>query len=62
LRCAQFGLTEMRCDIKAQPEGKLDKFMKTLELNGISLQEPDRILPDRPWNKDRPEKPWEVVE
>lgn len=52
----------MRCDIECQPNGKIDSFLKTLESCGISLAEPIRFKPHRPWDVDRPEKPWEVTE
>lgn len=61
-RCLEFGLIEMRCDIEPTPNGKVDKFLKTLEASGISLTEPERFQPHRPWDMDRPEKPWEVTE
>lgn len=61
-RCIESGVTEVACDIKAIPNGKIDKFIKTLQAGGVSLSEPDRFVPHRPWNMDRDEKPWEVIE
>ncbi|KAJ6635243.1 39S ribosomal protein L18, mitochondrial [Pseudolycoriella hygida] len=61
-RCLESGLTEMLCKIKATPNGKVEKFLKTLEDEGVRLQEADQYEPDRPWNLFRPEKPWEVTE
>lgn len=61
-RCLESGLTEMFCNINATPNGKLEKFLKTLESEGVRLEEADQYKPDRPWNLDRPEKPWEVTE
>lgn len=52
----------MNCDIEAVKNGKVEKFLKTLEENGISLKEPPQFRPYRPWDVDRPEKPWEVQE
>lgn len=52
----------MRSDVKAVPDGKVEKFLKTLEENGIVLEEPARVKPIRPWDVNRPEKPWEVIE
>ena len=52
----------MRCDIVPVPNGKVEKFIKIVEENGIVLKEPDRIKPIKPWDKTRPEKPWEVFE
>lgn len=61
-RCLESGLTEMLCNIKPSPNGKTEKFLKTLENEGVKLQEPEQYKPDRPWNLERPEKPWEVTE
>lgn len=52
----------MRSDIKGVPNGKVEKFLTTLEESGIALKEPERVKPVRPWDIDRPEKPWEVTE
>ncbi|XP_065087595.1 large ribosomal subunit protein uL18m [Ochlerotatus camptorhynchus] len=62
IRCMEAGLTEMRCDLQPKPEGKVDKFLKTLTESGIRLQEADRIKPIQPWDMERFEKPWEVTE
>ncbi|CAD7086993.1 unnamed protein product [Hermetia illucens] len=61
-RCLESGLIEMRCDITPNPNSKLDKFLRTLEENGLKLSEPERFEAPRPWNRHRPEKPWEVTE
>lgn len=61
-RCMEAGLTEMRCDLQPKPNGKVDKFLETLTSCGIKLEEPERLKPARPWDMDRPEKPWEVTE
>lgn len=62
IRCIEAGLTEMRCDLQPKPDGKVDKFLRTLEDSGIRLHEADRIKPIQPWDMYRPEKPWEVTE
>lgn len=62
IRCMEAGLTEMQCELQPKPDGKVDKFLKTLTENGIRLQEADRIKPIQPWDMERPEKPWEVTE
>jgi large subunit ribosomal protein L18 len=41
---------------------QISKFAKIVEEGGISLTEPKRFLPSRPWDLERPEKPWEVTE
>lgn len=61
-RCAEMGLSHLECFIKADEGTKTDRFLKTLEENGISLKESERFLPARPWDLDRPEKPWEVLD
>lgn len=52
----------MMCTIKAPENSKTEKFLKTLQDEGVRLEEPDQYKPDRPWNLTRPEKPWEVIE
>uniref|UniRef100_A0A6M2DS71 Large ribosomal subunit protein uL18m n=1 Tax=Xenopsylla cheopis TaxID=163159 RepID=A0A6M2DS71_XENCH len=61
-RCIEFGLSEMYCDLQAAPNGKIDKFLKSVEAGGVILQEPSRFKKAQPWDADRPEKPWEVTE
>lgn len=61
-RCLQAGITEFRCDIKPVPNGKTEIFLKTLEANGVTLEEPERFQPHRSWDMERPEKPWEITE
>jgi len=41
---------------------QIEKFISYLEEGGLTLSEPPRFLPHRPWHLDRPEKPWEAVE
>lgn len=61
-RCLESGLTEVLNTIIPPPNGKIDKFIKTLEAGGVSLSEPERYVPKTPKNMERPEKPWEVTE
>lgn len=61
-RCLESGLTEMLCTINPEPNGKVEKFLKTLQSEGVRLEEAEQYKPARPWDKDRPEKPWEVTE
>lgn len=61
-RCQQSGITEMLCSIEAVPGGKLDKFLKTVEENGVTLKEAPRYFAPKPWDATREEKPWEVLE
>lgn len=37
-------------------------FLQAIESEGISLVEPTQYKPSYPWDKYRPEKPWEVTE
>ncbi|PSN36217.1 hypothetical protein C0J52_07291 [Blattella germanica] len=60
-RCLESGITEVYCDLDSQPGGKVEAFIKNLEVGGLTLSEPPRFLPHRPWDMDRPEKPWEVT-
>ncbi|XP_067634298.1 large ribosomal subunit protein uL18m [Eurosta solidaginis] len=62
MRCLQSGITEIACNVEAIAGSKVDKFLKTLEENGIRLQEPERYSAPHPWDPERPEKPWDVLE
>lgn len=55
-------MVEMKCNIDTANSEKLKLFINTLKNNGIILEEGPRFLPHRPWDMDRPEKPWEVKE
>lgn len=61
-RCIQAGITVMSCNIEAVPNGKVDKFLKIMEENGVSLQEPERFKTPHPWDAYRQEKYWETSE
>lgn len=61
-RCHEMGLTQLESFIIADDGTKTQHFLKTLEANGIALKESEQFLPARPWDIDRPEKPWEVLE
>lgn len=61
-RCLESGISEVRCDLKPHPGGKVEAFISCVEEGGVTLSEPPRFYPHRPWNQDRPEKPWEVIE
>lgn len=58
-RCLYFGVTEVRCDLEGKQGGKVEAFLYTLSNEGLKLSEPVQFKPHRPWDKDRPEKPWE---
>lgn len=61
-RCHEMGLTQLESFIKADKGTKTDQFLRTLEASGIGLKESEQFLPARPWDIDRPEKPWEVLD
>lgn len=52
----------MLSTIQPPENGKLEKFIKTLESGGVSLKEPARYVPNPPLNMKREEKSWEVME
>lgn len=61
-RCHEMGLLQLESFIQADEGTKTHRFLKTLEENGISLKESERLLPARPWDLNRAEKPWEVLD
>lgn len=61
-RCHEMGLTQLESFIQAEKGTKTDQFLKTLEEHGVCLKESKRFEPARPWDIDRPEKPWEVLD
>ncbi|XP_034651737.1 39S ribosomal protein L18, mitochondrial [Drosophila subobscura] len=61
-RCLQSGITEMTCNVDAVAGSKLQKLLQTLQDNGVSFQEPTRLVNSQPWDAYRHEKPWEVSE
>lgn len=58
-RCLQSGLTEMYSDVKDEAQSKERLFLESLLEAGISLSEPSQYKTVKPWDQDRPEKPWE---
>ncbi|XP_077298510.1 mitochondrial ribosomal protein L18 [Arctopsyche grandis] len=61
-RCLQFGIIEMRCDIKPIAGGKVEKFLQHLENGGVRLKEEKQIKKEHPLKMTRNEKPWLVHE
>lgn len=61
-RCLESGITEIYCDIKPVEGGKVDRFLKEVVNGGIKLEEPETYKKPSPWDRHRPEKPWEVAE
>jgi hypothetical protein len=41
---------------------QVEAFISYVEEGGVTPTEPPWFRPHRPWDLDRPEKPWEVVE
>lgn len=48
--------------ITPKPGTKCEKFVKSMEDGGVKLWESKRLWAQRPWDKLRYEKPWEVQE
>lgn len=61
-RCLESGITEMYCDINPVKGGKVQKFLDEVSKGGVRLEEPELYKKPNPWDKDRYEKPWEVLE
>lgn len=61
-RCLESGISEISCNYKAEPETKFYEFLTVLKNEGLSLTEPDVFSIARPFEKHRPEKPWDVIE
>lgn len=61
-RCLESGISEIYCDIKPVEGGKVDRFLKEVVNGGIKLEEPETYKKPSPWDRYRPEKPWEVAE
>ncbi|XP_021195769.2 large ribosomal subunit protein uL18m [Helicoverpa armigera] len=61
-RCIESGITEMYCDIQPTEGGKVDRFLKEVVNGGVKLEEPEVYKKPYPWDRERPEKPWEVAE
>nr|CAD7457577.1 unnamed protein product [Timema tahoe] len=61
-RCLESGITEVYCNMEAKPGSKVASFLSGVEQGGVVLSEPGRFRPHRPWNLNKPEKPWEVIE
>lgn len=62
-RCLQAGIIKISCYITPPKEnGKDASFLQALTDAGISLFEPPQYKPSYPWDQNRPEKPWEIIE
>ncbi|XP_050308715.1 39S ribosomal protein L18, mitochondrial [Anthonomus grandis grandis] len=62
-RCLQTGITEISCNIEPpKKDGKIALFLQALKESGVQLEEPPQFFSAYPWDLERPEKPWEVVE
>ncbi|XP_046387109.1 39S ribosomal protein L18, mitochondrial [Ischnura elegans] len=63
-RCLESGIIEMKTEyVDELPRTeKLSSFFNAMMENGISLTEPERFEGHKPWDMDRPEKPWEVLD
>lgn len=61
-RCLEAGISEMYCDIKPLKGGKIEKLIREVANGGIKLKEPEIYKNPYPWDRHRPEKPWNVIE
>ncbi|KAG7303192.1 hypothetical protein JYU34_011655 [Plutella xylostella] len=61
-RCLESGITEVSCDIEGANAGKVRMFLNEVKKSGIRLKEPEQYVKPNPWDRTRPEKPWEVTE
>ena len=64
-RCLHSGFIEMACDLTPKEGGKSQAFLKTAQENGLILQEPERIIPQKEVNhyvgrKEKPYGDWEA--
>lgn len=50
----------MLADFEAPPNGKVEKFLREVEKNGVSLTESERYIKASPSEQHRMEKPWEI--
>ncbi|XP_029665098.1 39S ribosomal protein L18, mitochondrial [Formica exsecta] len=60
-RCLEAGICEMKVDAELTGE-KSKLLIKQLRDNGIRLTEPSVYKYPNPWDRYRPEKPWEIHE
>lgn len=61
-RCLECGINEMFCDIEVAAGSKIEKFLNEVVNGGIKLEESDTYKKPHPWDRYRPEKPWDVHE
>jgi large subunit ribosomal protein L18 len=64
-RCLESGFIEMACDLTPKNGGKAEAFLNTVKENGLILQEPERIVPQKEANhyigrKEKPYGEWEA--
>lgn len=62
-RCLESGLIEFFSDLKADNENdNVAKFLKVLHECGLKLTEAEQYKTILPWTRERPPKPWEIIE
>lgn len=58
-RCLESGISEMISTYEALPGSKLEALIENVLMGGIRLEESPRYKSPNPWDRERPEKPWE---
>ncbi|XP_050430176.1 39S ribosomal protein L18, mitochondrial [Adelges cooleyi] len=58
-RCLESGIFEVLNTYEPVPEGKVDTLLQNLLDGGVQLGESPRYKAPQPWDRERPEKPWE---
>lgn len=61
-RCIESGILFVHNDPKQIQCNKYNLILQELGKNGIILTEPPRFKKANPWDLERPDKPWEVLE
>lgn len=59
-RCLEAGIIEMENFNDASPNGKLERFFKELENNGLKLSESPRYIKHYAADIKRMDKPWMI--
>ncbi|XP_015122154.1 39S ribosomal protein L18, mitochondrial [Diachasma alloeum] len=61
-RCIESGIFAIHVNPHMPKGGKIDLLLSKLEEGGVALVEPPVYKNPHPWDLERPEKPWDVIE
>ncbi|XP_011314213.1 39S ribosomal protein L18, mitochondrial [Fopius arisanus] len=61
-RCLESGIFAVHVSPHLPKGGKVDLLLSKLKEGGVDLVEPKVYKKSQPWDLDRPEKPWDVME